>query len=59
VKTTNRLKQRAVTNFLFAEREKPECILEGQFKMCGEDPVDLHFGVAKTDKRGLNRSRDS
>ena len=42
-----KLKQRAVNSFLFAEGEKPECILEVHLKMCGEDPVD--FGVAKTD----------
>jgi len=59
VKTTNRLKQVAVTNYLFAEGEKAECILQGQLKMCGKDPVDLHFSVAKTDERSLNRSRAS
>jgi hypothetical protein len=33
--------------FIFAEGEKPECILEGQFNMCGKDLMDLHFCVAK------------
>jgi hypothetical protein len=59
VKITNRLKQGAVTNFLFPEGEKPECILKGQLKMCGKDPLDLNFRVAKTDERSLNRSRAS
>jgi hypothetical protein len=47
VETTNRLKQRAVTDFLIADGEKPECISEDQIKVCGEDLVDLHSGVAK------------
>jgi len=41
VKTTNRLKQGAVTNFLFAEGEKSECVLEGQLKMCWQRPCGL------------------
>jgi len=39
VKTTNSLKQGAVTNYLFAEGMKPKCILEGQLKMCGKGPL--------------------
>jgi len=47
VKTTYRLKQRVVNNFLFAEGQNPQCILESQLKMCGADPVDLHFSWPK------------
>jgi hypothetical protein len=57
--TTNSLKQRAVTNLLFAEGQKPGCILESQLKMCVAYPVDLHFSVFKRDERSLNRIRAS
>ena len=59
MKTTNSLKERAITNFLFTEGEKPECVLESQLKMFGADSVDLHFSVSKIDEKSLNRSRAS